>query len=372
MKGGVFTSFTVDGEAYDAIKGGILGNGVYVPVDATIDTETNVDLYLINDYAAAVVPEEVTTDINYGVLLQVANTQWGDVQARILTADGSVLTATIDEDELNVFTGEYVGYIIAYSVDEEENTVSSEEWKESVWYNPMPEMTAKGKIAGKTVSEEVTVFDYTGGDYTKAKNYDIYDYAALEEASGIEGYFVTNEDNEIVAIYSVAGVSAKETFLAFYASLEPTKDGSTENYDVTVLTDGVEKTYATKDRSVFGDYEPESGDVVAVTIDAKKVITKIEYAEGMGSMDPVTSFGDYDYAYFDGSKWVDAIDDTDLTMGNYTINVEGAAVYKMVDGVITADDYSLDDIEEGMGLGVCQLSEDSDTWDAIVILGNPR
>lgn len=353
-------TYTVDGTSYDAI-----GSGIYNPDNVT--TEQDVDLYLINDYAAAIIKVADNEDIEYGVLLKVAKTTWGDTQAKILTAEGE--EATVDVDENNgVFESANYGWVIAYSVNDD-GTVNGETCTYGDTYtaeNTMPAMTAKGLIAGKDVVEDVVVFDYDGDDPSDADNYEVLGYNDLKNAEDIEGYFVMNKDGDIVAVLSTAGVTSKDTLVAFYSEATPAKSGSDTIYEVEIMTGGEAVTYDTKAGLTVEGFN--SGDIVKVTFNADKEITKLERTTAKEAADPTDDFGTANYVLFNKGGLVSDKSGNKLTIANYQINVQGAAVYKMVNGKIDADEYSLSDIVKGeTTVAVYQLSDESDTWDAIVI-----
>lgn len=352
-------TYTVDGTSYDAI-----GSGIYNPDKVT--TEQDVDLYLINDYAAAII-KVADKDIEYGVLLKVAETTWGDVQAKILTAEGE--EATVDVDENNgVFDRANYGKVIAYSVNDDE-TVNGETCTYGDTYtaeNTMPAMTAKGLIAGKDVVEDVVVFDYDGTDESDADNYEVLGYNDLKNAEDIEGYFVMNKDGDIVAVLSTAGVTSKDTLVAFYSDATQAKSGSDTIYEVEIMTGGEAVTYDTKAGLTVEGFN--SGDIVKVSFNADKEITNLKLATAKEAADPTDDFGTANYVLFNKGGLVSDKSGNKLTIANYQINVQGAAVYKMVNGKIDADEYSLSDIVKGeTTVAVYQLSDESDTWDAIVI-----
>lgn len=117
-------------------------------------------------------------------------------------------------------------------------------------------------------------------------------------------------------------------------------------------------------------------DVVVAKFDSNGNITKLTKAASETRFIPSTDF-DKDYVVFDSSKYTtfkersgNKLTFKDSDDNTYTLNVAGAAVYKMVGSNVTADDdYALSDLSDVAKIDsvkVYQFSEDSDTWDVVV------
>ena len=375
---------TVDGTSYDKIGAGTADVAIFDNAKSGDD----VDLYLINDYAAAVVKvSEDEADTVYGILLA---TGWADMsdgngKAKILDAKGSV--ATYEVNEIPTGFDPDIGDVVAYSVNEDGTIDFAGDYYESatgVVALDKDSMSSKGLMKGYEVLETVAIFDYSGEDTTqkelqKADNYTVFGYSDLSGAE-VTGFAVLNKDGDIAAIYTTAGLTSTETetFVAIFGSYKDASSGEDPIYDVKLYMNGESKNYDTADNTVNVDFQ--DGNVVVVTLNADGDIKKIESADAFESETVVSEFKDtYDYVSFKNSGEVTAKDGNKLTFGTYTINIEGAAIYKWKEGKIDADNYTKSEITAATGtpgeagyvpgdsVYVYQFSDGSDTWDVVVI-----
>ena len=356
----------------------------------TVNAESDYDLYLINGYAAGAVLVESGSSTVYGVLLGIGNSTFAtnDI-AKILTADGTVQTYDIDTAGTVLVTGNK-GKIVGYSINDD-GTIDGEAADTNYVGNytngegtAIPDMTSKGLIAGRTVVDDVVVFDYdgaTGGnwvtDSVDEDYYDVLGYDALKDAEDMVGVYVYNADGDIVAVYTNSGVSASNTVLGFYVGYANATNGSDAIYDVELLVNGESKNYDTVKTSKLSGTAIagiSQDAIVSIKLNADGEITSITdvTANKTAKADPQTDFGTYDYIQFTAaydklvSRSGNKLTLKDSSDVEYIINVEGAAVYKMVGGHLDADEYTLSDIEAGDTVTVYQFSEDSDTWDVVI------
>ena len=358
----------------------------------TVNADSKYDLYLINGYAAGAVLVESGSSTVYGVLLGTGQSTFSNTDdiAKILTADGTVQTYDIDTAGTVLVAGNK-GKIVGYSINDD-GTIDGEAADTNYVGNyaegagtAIPDMTSKGLIAGRTVVDDVVVFDYdgaTGGnwatDSVDEDYYDVLGYDALKDAEDMVGVYVYNEDGDIVAVYTNSGVSASNTVLGFYVGYANATNGSDAIYDIELLVNGESKNYDTVKRSklnVVGTAldSLSANTIVSVKLNADGEITSIsDTLTSTTSDDPKTDFGANDYIQFTTSyDTLVSRSGNKLTLKNssdaeYIINVDGAAVYKMVGSALDADEYTLSDLEAGDTVTVYQFSEDSDTWDVVI------
>ena len=157
--------------------------------------------------------EEVLSEIKYGILLNVGQSSGSfssTKMVKMLTSDGEEMVYEVNEDSENRFSTNSIGKVVAYQVNGNGavNSVACNYGRELNDAN----MGANGILVGHMVSTNVVVFDYDADsdDVMNASSYEIAGYEELKEAQSINGYFVTNDDGEIVAVYTL-GMIPRET-----------------------------------------------------------------------------------------------------------------------------------------------------------------
>ena len=305
---------TVDGTAYE--QSGLVKNvdGTNSLVEALADSlKDEVKLYL-DDCGYVVMVDDVDSETNYLVVTKLATVSGfgDDVQAKIVLADGSKATVTVNLDDDDYVQDPKVNTLYTYSVDSDGNYNLKAVDGGAISLTDSKLVKGRVAIASDLKANSSTVFVIGNGD-----SYKVY--------TGIASVPNTSVDDKAIVLADVTTGTAEFVYVSDSSADSDSTDKVyvTGDYTVTVDDDG-DKVYSwdvVKDGEVItvtgkstafaegkGLYSVEMNGT-EVTSDTFLTATKTvdEAADGVLTL----TKGDT-YSYNDATKFI-TVDGTDLT-----------------------------------------------------------
>ena len=255
------TAVSINDTKYEASYAGVPAFG------GALDVKNTYTLYDYNGYYLASLMEEEVSNIEYGVLEVYGSDE--DIfhntsaSVKMIKADGKEEIIAVDTDKIKadgqpkLDGNDFDDALVAYTLNDDgqlnainkdgEKTIKVEDFKASA------KMKTNGVIDGKAVSKDVVVFYNVNREEkpseakpAEAPKYEVYGFAALEDAEEIVGKYICNKDGEIAAVLLTKPLEATKSILGFITDVETYKntDGKVQA-TVKAFVDGKEETYTT-------------------------------------------------------------------------------------------------------------------------------
>ena len=245
------------------IGGNVYGFADQIDKDSiTPKTGDSVKVYL--DYAGDIykcVKEKGDAD-NYAVVLDISDGETGfagkEAKINLFLADGTEKAFTVDEEEVKdailvEATKKWAvgvlsaGDVIKYSVDK--NGVIDEIVIPTVSATLTKNLTEKGYYDGYAINSDAVMFtiDKIAAPTKKADDYGITTLSKVLDSKNVVAKYVL-DSGRIVAMLLESDVVAGDD--VFGVAIDAAENNSDAGYEITLLVDGVEKTYNAKTRSV--------------------------------------------------------------------------------------------------------------------------
>ena len=381
------TSVTVDGTKYDVTESFDKLDGKAMKVG------NSYTFYDYNDYVIASIQDEDNSTTYYGVLTAVgSNTSTFDseVVARIVKADGTEEDIVVDADYVKATTNAFPytagtpskdtaddDILVEYTLNDDGEldkiTPAAGNGDKTI---SAAEMKTGGVLAGMTVAEDVVAFFYD----EDAEAYEVYDFAALEEADQVtaknqgKAFIYVSDDAELAAILLQNDLDAAEDIIAIITDVDESivKDGK-KQAEVTAFVDGKEEKYTTVTYDT--PFVTASNAPVKLVLNADKELKAVTPMTAKAdATDLVTSLGDNEYAsissrIYEKNKDRETVRTSEDNASTIVWQpIKGAAIYYVnSDGDLEIASFSKINANNNPSGIFYQIDEDAAAWNIVIL-----
>ncbi len=291
----------------------------------------------------------VTTDKLARVIGYKAADDIDDARAKLLLADGTTKTVTLNDDSETLTTDEVGKKIVSFKIDSDGKYELTKETTAVTSTTKLEKKTAKiGDI--KTTNKTVYVVESTKTG--KDSDYDVYTgYANAPEVKNAVIYTYANSDNEAVIVYIVAAendvdnvTNSNLTYVAFDKDADINSVKDNDYYELNAVVDGKVTTLKV-DKDEFNSRTQIKNESGAVTGTQTVIVAAKSYKTNSDGI--VTSFTD---ATGDDALVTPAVTKVSVDNGSIQLGEDFKAYASDVKVIVmdSDDDYSIEliDIED--------------------------